>query len=213
MERAMPLMKEKFDYFVALERQGEFALQEANILVEILQSFDPETLMQKVEAAHEIENAADQQIHELFTHIATEFLTPIEREDIAELAYRLDDVVDYIDDVVQQLYMYDIQEIYEPAFEMADVIVRTTAALRSALNEFRNFKKSKTLNERLIEVNDLEDEADKLYFRTIRGLYSNHTDSPVFIMAWNNIFLRMERCIDACENASDIMATIALKNS
>ncbi|MCL2807377.1 MAG: DUF47 family protein [Coriobacteriia bacterium] len=205
--------KEKYDYFLTLEKLGDFACQEAELLVEILKGFDPTTLMQKVDEMHAIENAADQLMHELFTHVATEFLTPIEREDIASIAYRLDDIVDYIDDVVHQLYMYDVKKIYEPTFAMADVIVKATAALSEALKEFRNFKKSKTLSEKIIVVNDLEDEADELFFRTVRELYTNYADSPVFIMAWNNIFIHMERCIDACESATDIMAAVALKNS
>jgi len=207
------IFKEKFDYFLALERLGGFASKEAHLLVEILNDFNPETLLARVEEMHQIENAADEQLHELFTHIATEFLTPIEREDIAEIAYKLDDVVDYIDDVVQQMYMYDIQEIYSPSFDMAALIIKATDALCGSLEEFRNFKKSKMLTERIIAVNDLEDDADKLYLHTIRDLFKNHADNPVFILAWSNIFVRMERCIDACESATDIMATVALKNS
>ena len=207
------IFKEKFDYFRALERLGEFASQEAHLLVKILEEFDSATLLQRVGEMHEIENAADGQLHELFTHIATEFLTPIEREDIAEIAYRLDDVVDYIDDVVQQLYMYDIQEVYPPTLEMAALIIKATDALSDCLTEFRNFKKSKLLNDKIILVNDLEDEADKMYLLTNRDLFKNYVDTPVFIMSWNSIFVRMERCIDACESATDIMATVALKNS
>jgi len=109
--------------------------------------------------------------------------------------------------------MYDIKEIYEPAFAMAELIAKATAALSEVLKEFRSFKKSKTLSEKIIVVNDLEDEADMLYFRSIRELYTGYTDTPVFIMAWNNMFLHMERCIDACESATDIMAAVALKNS
>jgi len=212
-KEAAMIFKEKFDYFLALEHLGEFAFQEANLLVQILDEFDPKTLLQRVDEMHEIENAADEQLHELFTHIATEFLTPIEREDIAEISYRLDDVVDYIDDVVQQMYMYDIQEVYQPAIEMAALIVKATAALRDCLTEFRDFKKSKLLVEKIIVVNDLEDQADKLYLSKNRELFKNYVDTPVFIMSWNNIFVRMERCIDACESATDIMATVALKNS
>ncbi|MCL1846939.1 MAG: DUF47 family protein [Coriobacteriia bacterium] len=205
--------REKFDYFSALERHAGFSSQEARLLVEVLENFDPENLLEKVDAMHEIENAADQQNHELFTHIATEFLTPIEREDIAELALRIDDIADYIDDVTQQLYMYNIQELYPPALEIAILIERATLALVEALKEFRNFRKSRAFTSHVIEVNSIEEEADKIYFRTIRDLYSNHTEQPVFIMAWSSIFLRMERCIDSCENVVDMLGTIILKNS
>ncbi|MDR0501632.1 MAG: DUF47 family protein [Coriobacteriales bacterium] len=207
------MAKQKFDYFEALERQGEFACKEAGMLVEVFRDFNIEALPSRIEAIHAIENAADDQNHELFTHIATEFLPPIDREDIAEMAHRLDDIVDYVDDVVQQLYMYNILELYPKALEFAELIERATNALVVALKEFRHFKKAKILGERIIEVNDLEEEADKLYFATIRDLYTNYVDKPVYIMAWSNVFLRMERCIDACENVVDMMATVVLKNS
>ena len=207
------MFREKFDYFNALEKQGGFAHQEALMLLDVLNNFDTAELLSRAEAIHEIENAADHQNHELFTAIAVEFLTPIDREDIAEMAHRLDDIVDYIEDVVQQLYMYNVTEVYSPAFIMADLIEKTTAALVEALKEFRNFKKSKELASRIIEVNDFEEEADQLYFHTIRDLYKNYANRPVFIMAWSNLFVRMERCIDACENVTDIMSTIALKNT
>ncbi|MCL1797750.1 MAG: DUF47 family protein [Eggerthellaceae bacterium] len=207
------MAREKFDYFGALQRQGEYACEEARMLIEVLKNFDPATLSEKMEALHEIENAADQQNHEIFTHVATEFLTPIEKEDIVELAHRLDDICDYTDDVAQQLYMFDIKEIYPNAIAMAEIIEQATIRLVSALKEFRNFRKSSTLSDHVIEVNDLEEEADKLYLLSIRDLYSNHTDEPVYIMSWSNVFARMERCIDACENVVDMMGTIALKNS
>jgi len=205
--------KVKFDYFGALERQGEFACQEAALLVEVFKDFDYQTLPEKAAAMHEIENAADVQNHEIFTHVATEFLTPIEKEDIVELAHRLDDIVDYIDDVIQLLYMYNIREIYAPAYEMTGIISRAAEALVAALKEFRNFRKNSTVTDYVIAVNDLEEEADTLYAQSIRDLYTNYVDEPVFIMSWGNVFLRMERCMDACENVVDMLGTIVLKNS
>jgi len=207
------MAKERFDYFDALITQGEYAVKEAQMLIEIVKDFDPEKLLEQCAAVHDIENAADKQTHLLFTHIATEFLTPIDREDIAEVALRLDDIVDYIDDVAHLLYMYVIQEIHPPTIEMAEIINKATDALVEVLREFRNFKKSKTLADYLIVVNDLEEEADRLYACTIRNLYLNHTADPIFVMAWSNIFQYMERCIDACENVADRISTIALKNS
>lgn len=208
------MAREKFDYFSALERQGQFACEEAQMLIEVLENFDPATLPKMVEVMHGIENAADEQNHQLFTHVATEFLTPLEKEDIVELAHRLDDIADYIDDVMQQLYMYNIQDINPNALEMAKLIEQSTTALVAALKQFRNFRKAgDTFSENVIAVNSVEEEADKLYLLSIRDLYMNHVDKPVYIMAWSNLFLRMERCIDACENVVDTLGTVVLKNS
>jgi predicted phosphate transport protein (TIGR00153 family) len=207
------MAKPRFDYFDALANQGEYSCQEARLLLEALTHFDPKRAEENTLAMHEIENAADGQTHELFLHIAKEFITPIDREDIIELAQELDDVVDYIEDVSQQLYMYDVRSVHPNALDMVELIVKVTEALYGALKEFRNFKQKGPLSELIIVVNDIEEEADKLFLVSMRDLYKNHTDEPVYIMIWSNMFARMERCIDACEHVADMMATVILKNS
>jgi predicted phosphate transport protein (TIGR00153 family) len=207
------MAKVRFDYFDALARQGEYGCEEARKLVDVLRDFDPETVPEHLEVMHRIENAADEQNHQIFTHIAKEFITPIDREDIIEVAHRLDDIVDYTEDVLQQMYMYDIRTLYEKALPMALLMERAATALYGALGEFRNFRKSSLLSQKVIEVNDYEEEADKLYTESIRDLYQNHRDDPVYIMTWSNVFSRMERCIDACENVADMLVTILLKNN
>ena len=203
----------KYDFFGALVNLGEYASEEAKLLLEVLENYDPKKIREYLSTIHEIENKADKQTHQIFTHIATEFLTPIDREDIAEITLCLDDIVDNIDDVVQQLYMFDIREIHPPAIEMARIIVKATDALLDVLREFSNFKRSKTLSGYIITVNDLEEEADKLFVRTIRDLFKKYVDTPVFIMAWSSLFQRLERCIDSCESVTDRLATAVLKNT
>ncbi|MDR0347416.1 MAG: DUF47 family protein [Coriobacteriales bacterium] len=207
------MAKVRFDYFDALARQGEYACEATRKLVDVMRDFDFTIVLEHLEAMHQIENAADEQNHQIFTHLAKEFITPIDREDIIEMAHRLDDIVDYTEDVLQQVYMYDIHDLHDRALPMAVIMERAATALHGALGEFRNFKKGGALATRVIEVNDYEEEADKLYTDTIRDLYKNHADDALYIMKWNNVFSRMERCIDACENVADMMATILLKNS
>jgi predicted phosphate transport protein (TIGR00153 family) len=205
--------KTRYDYFDALTRQGEYACEEAKKLVDVLRSFDPQMVPEQLVAMHAIENAADEQNHQIFTRLAREFITPIDREDIIEMAHRLDDIVDYTEDVLQQIYMYDVQVLYEKALPMAVLMERSTATLYGALQEFRNFKKGGSLAEKIIEVNNYEEEADHLYTESIRDLYMNYSDDPLYILKWSNVFSRMERCTDACENVADMMATIILKNN
>ena len=203
----------KYDFFGALVNLGEFASEEAKMLLEILKTYDPKKIREYLNSIHEIENKADKQTHEIFTRIATEFLTPIDREDIAEITLCLDDAVDNIDDVVQQLYMFDIREIHPCAIDMAEITVKATEALLDVLKEFSNFKRSKTLHGYIVTVNDLEEEADKLFVKTIRNLFKNHVDTPVYIMAWSSLFQRLERCVDSCESVTDRLATAVLKNT
>ncbi len=85
---------------------------------------------------HEIEHAADQKKHEMMEHLISEFITPIEREDIATLSYMLDDVLDMIEEVMQMFYMYNVQEMRLVTREFARLIVRSTEALKDCFDEF-----------------------------------------------------------------------------
>ncbi|MDR2672043.1 MAG: DUF47 family protein [Coriobacteriales bacterium] len=207
------MAKIRFNYFDAFERMAEYACKEAELLHQIYRDFSPETVVGNLAKMHDIENRADGENHEIYKHLANEFVTPIEREDIITLAQDLDNIVDYIEDVVQRLYMFNVQHIPQAAIDMVVLIEKSTTTLLAALKDFRNFKKSKTLERLLISVNDYEEEADKTYLEAIRDLYLNHTDDPVYILAWNNLYTRMEKCVDTCENTATVISTIIMKNS
>ncbi len=207
------MVKLSFDYFDAFERLIAHAQKEAQFLHSILRNFDKKTVEEDLERMHAIEHAADEENHQIYTHLASEFMTPIEREDIISMAQHLDDIVDYIEDVVQRLYMFNVDYVPRDAIEMAVLVEKSTEVLAAAMKDFRNFKKSKTLEQLLINVNDYEEEADKIYIEATRHLYVNHADDPLFVMAWSAILTRLERCSDSCENTADIMATIIMKNS
>lgn len=203
----------KFNYFDAFERLGEYACKEAEMLNSILNNYDPETLSYQVKKVHEIENDADLENHQIYRNLADEFVPPIEREDIVTLAQQLDDIVDDIDDVVQRLYMFNIQEIVEPAIQMGVLIEKSCTALYAVLKDFRNFKKSKTLDQLLISVNDYEEEADNLYYFATRELFTKHASDPLFVMSWYHIMVGLERCVDATEDVATMVSTVIMKNS
>jgi uncharacterized protein Yka (UPF0111/DUF47 family) len=203
----------KFNYFDAFERIAEFACKEAKTLNTILNDFSPEALPEQVGKVHEIENEADLENHQIYRHLANEFVPPIEREDIATLAHYLDNIVDYIDDVVQRLFMFNIQEIPEPPLKMGALIEKSCTALYVALKDFRNFKKSKTLEQMLISVNDYEEEADRLYYNSIHDLFTKRAERPLYVISWYEIMVSMERCVDATEDAATTVSTIIMKNT
>lgn len=205
--------KLKFNYYDAFERIGEYACKEAEMLNKVLRNYSPDEISDWVVKVHEVENMADEENHHIYRSLANEFVPPIEREDIITLSQQLDNIVDDIDDVVQMLYMLNIQEIPDPPILMGELIEKSCTALYAALKDFRNFKKSKTLDQLIISVNDYEEEADRVYFNAIRELFVKRADQPTYIMAWYHIMVRMERCVDAAEHAADTVATIIMKNT
>ncbi|MCL2137509.1 MAG: DUF47 family protein [Coriobacteriia bacterium] len=207
-------MAKKFNYFETLEKQGDFAVQEAELLLDIFESFDPLKMPEWLTQMHVLENEADSQIHQILTHLAIEFITPIDREDILSAAQRLDDIVDNIEEVLLQLHMYNITEIHPAAIDFTKLILAATQSLKKALTEFQNFKKSHNqVREYIVEVNDVEEEADRLYAQVMNSLYREHSDDPLYVMIWSNLFAQMEKSVDLCEVIADDLDMIILKNS
>lgn len=210
----MAKKSKKLDYFDAFERQAELTVKEAKVLISAIENFAPgEDFEPVLEKAHAIEHEGDEISHSIFTAIATDFITPIEREDIIMLTQYLDDILDYIEDVLQRFHMYDIEEIHEHTLEFARIIEQGCIAIQGAMVDFRDFKRSKNFKQSLIEINSLEEEADGFYMSIIREMHQKDKDDPLRILVWSQIFARMERCTDACEHAADTMRTIMLKNA
>lgn len=199
-------------YFDSFVEMVEFSCEAAIYLKEIIYDFDPEEIKNQIKKMHEIEHSGDIARHNMTKNLAKEFITPIEREDIMEMADAIDTVTDKIEDVALRLYMFNIQEIREDAKKMADVIVKCTEALKDALVEFGNFRKSKTIHEKIIEINTLEEEADQLYIMSVRHLFKS-VDNGLLAASWNQTFHYMEDVCDSCEDASDVIESVIMKNS
>ena len=208
--------KKKFDYFDAFCLQAEIARRESKALVDMMEDYRPddtEWLRSELDQMHAIENEGDVTCHEIFDRLAVEFMPPIDREDVTELAMLLDDVIDKVEEVGQHLYMYDIRELHPYAIRVARVIDGAVEALCEATEMFREFKKPKKLDKLLVAVHDKESEGDTLYIEAKRDLFMNHPDAPAtYIIAWNSMFSHMEQCCDACERVASVMQKIALKN-
>lgn len=208
--------KHKFDYFEAFCAQADIARKESQALLDVVENFkpDPEWLRGKMEVIHTIENGGDDIAHEIIERLATEFLPPIDREDVTELTMLLDDVTDEIEEVVQHIYMYDFKELHPAVVPTARVIDAAVEALYEATKAFNEFKKPKKLEKLLIAVHDRESEGDEFYIENKRDLFANHPDaSAAYLISWNGMFSHMEACCDACEDVACVMQKVMLKNS
>lgn len=211
--KPMALKQKKFNYFDAFEEQAELACQEAKLLIEIIENYGAaENLLADIERAHEVEHKADTICHDIFTAVSTDFVTPLEREDIIAIANTLDTIIDYMEATVQRFYMLDVRAMHPQAAEFAHLILKGCEALKVAMGDFRAFKNSKNLRQRIIDVNDVESEADSLFINVSRELFSNRELDPLYVISWDKLFQRMEDTADACEHAADIMGTVMLKN-
>lgn len=204
----------KLNYFDAFDRQVELAYKEAKLLVEVVENYPGcDDLEAFIERAHDIEHEADEQVHAVFEAVTVDFVTPIDREDIILMTQSLDDVVDYMDGTIQRLAMYHVPEMHPQVAEFAHLLLKSCEALRKAMGDFRNFKNSKKLHALIVDVGDVEEEADTLFFNTMRELYSHGKEDPLMVFVWDKLFQRLENTADALEKVADSIGSIVMKNA
>lgn len=204
--------KKDVNYFNTFVELAEYSCQAASLLNEIITNFNAEELQARMKEMHDIEHRGDEARHVMIRTLVKEFITPIEREDILAMADAIDEVTDTIEDVLMCMYMYNITYVRDYAFKMTEVVVRCCDALKQLLNEFHNFRRSQKLHGLIVEINHLEEEADRLFTEAIRHLYVTCKD-VLEITAWDKIYNYLEKCCDACEHVSSVIESVVLKNS
>lgn len=205
--------KDRFNYFDAFEKQIDVATEEAKLLLEVIEDFETaDELLPVLHKAHAIENRGDELTHVILANVATDFITPFDREDVIRMAQDIDDITDLIEGVIQRFYMFNIHFMHPTAKEFAELILDSLKALRTSMEGFRSFKKVKKIRAMVAEVNEIEERADALYAKTIRHLYVDDASNPVRVDVWSHLFDRLEGACDACEAVADTMATVMLKN-
>ncbi len=199
-------------YFDSFEKGVAYANDAAILLQNCFDNFNPSKLKAQLDEMHKIEHEADTVKHTMMERLVKEFLPPIEREDIVELSHTIDDVTDSIEDVLLGMYMYNITKLRPEVSEFCRVISRCCKALSDMTGEMCNFRKSSLLQEKVIEINELEEEGDRLYTEAMRRLYVEERDA-VAILAWTTMFDRFEKCCDGCEDVADMVEQVVMKNS
>jgi predicted phosphate transport protein (TIGR00153 family) len=170
---------------------------------------EPGKMAEHVAAIKRVEHEADVITHDVIVRINRSFITPFDREDIHELASRLDDVIDLIDGTARRAVMFRISTPREPARLLADVIVRATASLEQAVV---SIKKPKIVIEKGTEVKALEEEGDAIYHAAVGALFDDG-ENPIEVMKWKELYDTLERTLDQCEDVANVLESIALKNA
>lgn len=203
----------KFNYFDAFASQAELAAKEAELLMLVVENFDRAGKLQEyLPEAHRIENEADEVHHSIHDALLPDFVPPLDREDITSIASSLDEVVDLIEELILGFYMYDVRFMHTDAIEFAKILHKSCIALCGAVKEFPRARKSVPFKAGVVEVNDLEEEADRLYLEAMRRLFTEDSEHFMRVMVWSSIFDLFEDCIDQCETIADRMSAIVLKN-
>jgi predicted phosphate transport protein (TIGR00153 family) len=160
----------------------------------------------------EMEHHGDTITHQVISLLNRTFVTPFDREDIALLAHTLDDVIDFIHAAADAMFIYKITSPTQRAKELADVIVLGAAEVEKAVSGLRKRSEYKKMQESCVELNRLENVADRIYRAAIGELFDNTTDIAQ-IIKWREIYEHMESATDRCEDVANVLEGVALKHA
>lgn len=206
------MAKKRNDYFELIQSQSAYCVEASNLLEDILCRFSAESVEEYRRQMHEVEHRADEVHHDILNRLSTEFITPIDQEDILRLVQIIDDITDALDEVIMDVYMYHIDVIPERTADLSRVVNRCVKALHEAAGELKSFKKPERLRQLLVRVNDIEIEADKVYMEAIYKLFGSELDGKALLGA-KAVYEGLESCCDLCEHAADVIEQVIIKNT
>ncbi len=196
-------------FFNMLENESQNVLDGSIAFLDMLKNY--ENIKEKQQIIKDIEHQGDDFVHEIFEELNKTFITPIDHEDISALASAFDDVLDYIDGTAARLVLYEIKKPEENMIKLAEVLVKQTTELNTALSGLRNIKNPKEIEKRCIEVNRLENIADDIYKTSVAQLFKRK--DAIEIMKLKEVYERLEFATDKCEDAANVISDIVVKNS
>jgi predicted phosphate transport protein (TIGR00153 family) len=160
----------------------------------------------------ELEHEGDSITHQIAALLHRTFVTPFDREDIALLSHTMDDITDFIHATADAIFIYKIKEPTERARELADIIVQAAEEVEKAVALLKNRSDLNKIMEHCIELNRLENRADKIYRSALGELFDEDRDT-VYIIKWREIYEHMESATDRCEDVANVLEGVALKHA
>ena len=202
--RLIPKEERFFDDFVAMSEEIQ---RGAGILEEMLAPDRP--IWDKADEIKEVEHKCDFLTHEIIQRLHRTFVTPLDREDIHSLARSLDDVMDAIDASAAVIRLYQIDRVRPDARELARIILQSSQQVVKAM---KALERRKGVAEPAVEINRLENEADRAHQTALRRLFEEERD-PIVIIKWKEILDFLEDATDRCEDVANVLEGVVVKYS
>lgn len=195
-------------FFEMFQKQAEFLVKGAALVRDVAEG--KVTIKGGAEKLSALESEADSLTHEIFVRLDRSFITPFDQEDIHRLALVLDDCMDLLEAAVDHLDLYNVQTIPQPVKAMAEYFEAQAAQVLELTKVIHKMSWDK-IRPHCIEINRLENEADRVTRQAIAGLFQGGMDA-LEVMKWRDIYNLFEEATDKCEDVAGIVEGIALKN-
>ncbi len=195
-------------FFVLFEQSAQNAVKITQQLKDMIHIW--ENVKERVGIITDLEHQGDAITHQIFEQLHRSVITPFDREDIALLAHSLDDVTDYIHAAADAMLLYRVERPTHRAKELAEIAVQAVTEVEKGVSEMRDRAGRKRLLERCIEINRLENIADRVYRSAMAELFDDSADMAG-VIKWREIYDHMESVIDRCEDIANTLEGVSIK--
>lgn len=195
-------------FFDLFKQAAHNVIEGSRLLKEMMEDYT--TVQQKIERIKEVEHIGDGITHDIALRLNQTFLTPLDREDIHDLASALDDILDAVEAVADRFAIYKIAQPTESAIRLADILYRASVAVGRGVDHIA--MSHEEVKEYGVQVNSLENEADRVSRDAISELFEKETN-PIAVIKWKEIYETFEEGTDRCEDVANVIECIVLKQT
>ncbi len=204
--RLLPREEEFFDLFVEVANRNKEAVQHLRNMFEA----GPERRTPHVEAIKRLEHEADQVTHEVVNRLDRTFITPLDREDIHQLASDLDDVMDAMDGTARRAQIFRLGPAPQGVRTLVEVLQRMMNVLYEAVSRLK--KKGDEVIKYCVEAKQLEEEGDSIYHESLGQLFEKERDA-IELIKWKEIYDNLEATLDQAEDVANVLESITIKHA
>ena len=199
-------------FFDLLESAAGNVYQASQLFDLEIRTGDPARFAELRRQMKDLEHIGDDYTREIMDRLNQTFVTPIDREDIMELAHAIDDVVDKIHAVCERLILYRISHVMPAVTEMSSIIVEGSGEILHLIRSLRNMSNQKEIRDRIRRVHTLENKADSIYHAALAQIFEDPKD-PIELIKWKELLEQIEDATDKIELVAKVIGSTVMKNA
>lgn len=207
----MARTKKEDPFFTLLKEHAAKVVEGAEIYRDL--TVDYEANKSRVPEVKIVETECDQVVREIMERLYTEFITPIDREDISDLALALDDVIDDLTRLSLRYDLFNIQDMRPEATRLGRLIYAAVSEVKVMIDHFPDYKDDPQVMKSAMKISDIEDEGDSVYEDALRTLFRDDIVGERATVAWLRLFDRMEGVLGDCDKVGNVVRNVVMKGA
>jgi uncharacterized protein len=206
------LLPREMKFFDMFDEMGVTLTRASSKFLDMLTEFD--NLPARGLDIKQEEESGDAIVQRILEALDRTFITPFDREDIHNLATRLDDVLDNLEETAHRFEVFRIEKPTRAAIQLASIVKESCKHLEQALRQLRKMKHPDEIQRRILSISQLENEADRLYREVDAALFDDATPGEVLrLIKWRELYAWLEETVDACKEVVHVISEIVIKGS